>query len=109
MLGDSVRNIFHWLTAWLIAFAVLLLRATCRTRLHDDPRRNCDPGLNRTSTLYCMPIKSRPLLGVNRARAPWCRVRLTEDFSFPVCGCGAFVPFAVQADGMVRTKVGERH
>ena len=37
VLGDSVRNIFHWLTAWSIAFAVLLLRATCRTRMHDDP------------------------------------------------------------------------
>ena len=32
------KTVVRWLLSWLIAGAVIVLRLTCRVRLHNDPR-----------------------------------------------------------------------
>lgn len=51
--------ILRFVAGWLIALAVILLRWTCRFRLHDDPR----PGLRQEKTPYAYAILHGHQLG----------------------------------------------
>lgn len=50
--SESLKSLRYWTIGWLSAIAIVLIRMTCRVRLHDDPR----PALRAASRCYIYSV-----------------------------------------------------